>query len=218
MIANKQIYLGALSDLLAKQWPENRTVNIVCHGHSVPSGYLATPLVDPFCAYPHMLHRILKERFPYAVLNVIVTGIGGENAKQGAARFERTVLNHAPDVLTIDYGLNDRKITLEEAKASWRIMIEQALNEQVKVILLTPSWEQSWFHQDENWRMLELHAEQIRDLAEEYNVGLADSFAEFQRYIDQGGELQDLLSHINHPSRTGHGLIAASLSRWFPVR
>ncbi|MEK5235702.1 hypothetical protein NST99_08380 [Paenibacillus sp. FSL L8-0470] len=32
-----------------------RTLNIVCHGHSVPSGYFATPIVDTFHAYPHLL-------------------------------------------------------------------------------------------------------------------------------------------------------------------
>ncbi|WP_342481353.1 hypothetical protein NST07_08230 [Paenibacillus sp. FSL L8-0340] len=40
---------------LKRQWPENRTLNIVCHGHSVPSGYFATPIVDTFHAYPHLL-------------------------------------------------------------------------------------------------------------------------------------------------------------------
>lgn len=36
-------YLSPIIDELAKRWPDNRTVNIVCHGHSVPSGYFATP-------------------------------------------------------------------------------------------------------------------------------------------------------------------------------
>ena len=79
-------YLDDLLNTMAKRWPDNRTVTIVCHGHSVPSGYFATPFVDPFSAYPHLLHRMIKERFPYAVVNVIVTAIGGENAVSGAAR------------------------------------------------------------------------------------------------------------------------------------
>ncbi|MDI6617302.1 MAG: hypothetical protein QME45_01335 [Clostridiales bacterium] len=37
-IANKRIYLSSIIKELNKQWPENRTINIVFHGHSVPSG------------------------------------------------------------------------------------------------------------------------------------------------------------------------------------
>jgi acyl-CoA thioesterase-1 len=107
-------------NLLVAQWPDNRTVNIVCHGHSVPAGYFATPMVDTFNAYPALLHRELKHRFPYAVINVIVTATGGVDSPQGAARSETDVLCHRPDVVTIDYGLNDRRAGLAEAETAWR--------------------------------------------------------------------------------------------------
>src|SRR5512145_606408 len=109
-------YLDGVVSELSRQWPQNRTVHIVCHGHSVPAGYFRTPVVDTFNAYPHLLHRGLKERFPYAVVNVVVTAIGGENSEAGAKRFERDVLAMRPDVVTIDYGLNDRGIGLSRAE------------------------------------------------------------------------------------------------------
>ena len=104
----KTDYLDPVLDELKKTWPKNRTVNIVCHGHSVPAGYFATPYVNTFNSYPHLLHQIIKERFPFAVTNVIVTAIGGENSVEGESRFERDVLSHSPDIITIDYSLNDR--------------------------------------------------------------------------------------------------------------
>ena len=79
----------------------------MCHGHSVTSGYFKTPMVDTFNAYPHLLHEALKERYPFAVINVIVTGIGGENSKNGVQRFEKDVLTHNPDLITIDYAFNE---------------------------------------------------------------------------------------------------------------
>jgi lysophospholipase L1-like esterase len=115
----------------------NRTITIVCHGHSVPAGYFKTPVVDTFNAYPHLLHLALKKRFPHAVINVIVTAIGGENSEQGSARFEKDVLCHKPDLITIDYALNDRRIGLEKARQAWTSMIEQAKAKNVKVLLLT---------------------------------------------------------------------------------
>jgi acyl-CoA thioesterase I len=85
-------------------------VNIVCHGHSVSSGYFKTPVVDTFDVNPDRLHHVLKERFHYAVINVFVTGIGGEDSLQGEARFTRDVLTHQPDVILIDTCFPNRTI------------------------------------------------------------------------------------------------------------
>ncbi|HZK69951.1 MAG TPA: SGNH/GDSL hydrolase family protein [Clostridia bacterium] len=214
-IASKLYYLDEILCELQKQWPNNRTINIVCHGHSVPSGYFATPFVDTFNSYPHLLHRTIKERFPFASLNVIVTAIGGENSLSGSKRFHTDVLCHKPDIITIDYSLNDRGIGLEASKSSWSEMIESALENNIQVILLTPSWDKSYFEQNESWRELVIHAEQIRVLAENYNIGLSDSFNAFKYYIENGGDLVDLLSHGNHPNRKGHELITRELAKWF---
>ena len=97
-------------------------------------------------------------------------------------------------------------------------MIEQALERDIKIILLTPSWEQSYFEQNDSWRELEAQTEQVRKLAKEYSIGLSDSFNAFTHYCENGEDLTDLLSHINHPNRKGHELIANELSRWFLAR
>jgi lysophospholipase L1-like esterase len=215
---NPLTYLDPVLDELQKQWPGNRTVNVVCHGHSVPSGYFATPFVDTFSAYPHLLHRMIKERFPFAVCNVIVTAIGGENSEQGARRFEAEVLCHRPDVLTLDYALNDRRIGLDAAKAAWSGMIERALAKGSKVILLTPSWEKSYLLQNENWDLAQAHAAQVRELAAAYQIGLADTFARFEARVQCPEDLPALLSHVNHPSKAGHAIIADELATFFMAR
>lgn len=217
-IANHLSYLADTVEVLKRQWPDNRTVNIVCHGHSVPAGYFTTPVVDSFNAYPHLLHVGLKQRFPFSVVNVIVTAIGGEDSESGAKRFEEDVLCHQPDVVTIDYGLNDRRIGLEKAQASWEKMIKTCLAKGVKVILMTPSLDLTQkpsCREDEKKPLME-HAEQIRRMASEHELGLADSFAVFHEYL-KSGELSELLSSSNHPNRRGHELVAEELLRWFPV-
>ena len=217
--ADARTYLRGLVGELNAQWPANRTIDVVCHGHSVPAGYFATPMVDTFNAYPHLLHQGLKHRFPYAVVNVVVTAIGGENSQNGAERFEHDVLCHRPDVLTIDYGLNDRGIGLAAAARSWRSMIEQALRTQSKLLLLTPTPDVSGLADpsEEQWVLLQRHADQIRGLADEYQVGLVDSLGTFESYVRGGGDLTDLLSWTNHPNRKGHELVAALLMRWFAI-
>ena len=217
-LANKRTYLTDITEALKIPWPDNRTLNIVCHGHSVPAGYFGHFYVDTFNAYPHLFHHGLKDRFSVAVINVIVTAIGGETSDLGAERFERDVLCHGPKLVIIDYGLNDRRIGVEKAEASWRLMIESALARGIKLVLLTPTHDNSLVGGDlEQWNLLGKHAEQIRSLAHEYGVGLVDSFALFEKHTESGGDLTDLLSWANHPNRTGHELVAQELLRWFPV-
>ncbi len=218
-VADRREYLADLVALLKKQWPENRLVNIVCHGHSVPAGYFASPLVDTFNAYPYLLHWGLKHRFPYAAINIIVTAIGGEHSPSGAARFEEDVLSHRPDVLTIDYGLNDRGIGLARAKAAWQSMIERAQERGIKLLLLTPTPDltQRPDAPPEQRQELQDHAQQIRALAAQYEVGLVDSLAACEQYLQAGGDLSDILSWSNHPNRAGHEIVARELLRWFPM-
>ena len=110
--ADTHSYLSEVKQELLKKWPDNKIINMVFHGHSVPAGYFKTPKVNTLSAYPHLVLEKLKEQCPYAVINTIVTSIGGENSVKGITRFKDEVLNHNPDVLFIDYGLNDRRVGL----------------------------------------------------------------------------------------------------------
>ena len=215
--ADPALYLRPVIDSLKTHWPDNRAVNIVCHGHSVPAGYFATPRVDSLNAYPHLLRVALAERFPYSVINVIVSAIGGESSDAGAERFERHVLAHRPNVVTIDYGLNDRHIGLQPALQSWESMIVAAKKAAVGVLLLTPTPDltQQADAPDEERQPLLDHAEQIRQLASTHQVGLVDNQIAADAYCRYTGELSDLLSWSNHPNRAGHVVVARALMRWF---
>lgn len=81
-------YLAELKQELALEWPKNRAINVVFHGHSVPAGYFKTPEVNTLAAYPHLFLKYLKEQYPTAVINSITTAIGGEQSAQGAKRFD----------------------------------------------------------------------------------------------------------------------------------
>lgn len=201
---------------MQKHWPENRTINIVCHGHSVPAGYFATPLVQTFQAYPHQLHRQIKERFPYAVVNVIVSAIGGENSNSGQPRFVDDVLCHKPDLVTIDYGLNDRMIELSEVRRNYEKMIFEAQFNDVKLLLFTPTWDFKYSNSAYSNKKAALKeiAEEIRQIASENEVGLVDSFAVFERYCETGS-LSSLMSWSNHPNAKGHQLVTDEAMKWF---
>ena len=213
-IADSTTYLNDLKSEMKMEWPKNRTINIVFHGHSVPAGYFKTPQVNTIEAYPNILLKKLKAIYPFAVINVIVTAIGGENSVQGAQRFEREVLTHQPDLILIDYGLNDRICGLEKAYAAWNQMIKQAKDKGIKVILLTPSPDQSVNNADAD-NELNKHADQIRKIAAETQIGLADSYQAFSFLYTNKEQLSKYMSQVNHPNELGHELIANELIKWF---
>jgi acyl-CoA thioesterase-1 len=213
--ADESNYLEGICRELSLQWPNNRTITIVCHGHSVPAGYFNTPTVKPFDSYPHLLYKALKAKYPDAVINVIVTAIGGEDSIAGAKRFRAEVMNHRPDVILIDYALNDRSAGLDESSRAWSAMIEVALAENIKVLLLTPTPD---IHHvpDDTTEDLNLHANQIRSLAAKYHVGLVDSLAAFDLELKNGTRMSDLLSNgYNHPNKKGHEIVVQRILQWF---
>ena len=217
MPAPKNTYFLDLASELSQPWPDNRPIYFACHGHSVPAGYFRTPVVDPFNAYPHLFNKALKEKFPFAALDVIVTAIGGENSEQGAARFKTGVLTHKPELVTIDYGLNDRSMGLAQSKSAWTKMIESALEAGIKVMLLTPTLDNTVKVEKYHESDLYPYWEQICRLSDEYQVALADSFTAWIRYCQVGAGLNTLLSQSNHPNRAGHDLVAREMLDWFPI-
>jgi lysophospholipase L1-like esterase len=213
-VADTNDYLHDLTQELQIKWPKNRTINLVFHGHSVPAGYFKTPAVNTTAAYPNLVLKNIKAIYPYAVVNVITTSIGGENSVLGAKRFESEVLIHKPDVLFIDYALNDRGNGLEKSYVAWSQMIKKAKEQHVKVILLTPSPDQSVHYSDRN-NELKKHADQIIRLADENQVGLVDSYKAFEFLYPNKKKLKKYMSQVNHPNEKGHELIASEIMKFF---
>jgi acyl-CoA thioesterase-1 len=212
--ADSATYLTDIKTELKKEWPKNRTINLVFHGHSVPSGYFKTPVVNSMQAYPFLVLKQVKERYPYAVVNVIVTAIGGENSVNGEKRFNDDVLTHKPDVLFIDYALNDKGLGVEKSTAALRKMIDAALKKGIKIILLTPSPHQNYdILNPENPYVA--YQNEIIALAKAYHVGLVDSYTLFKEKIATGHPVTEYMSQVNHPNEAGHAIIAKGILKWF---
>ncbi|MDB4438239.1 SGNH/GDSL hydrolase family protein [bacterium] len=199
---------------LKKHWPKNRTVNIVFHGHSVPSGYHRTPQVKPFESYPHLFRQTLAERYPHAVFNVITTAIGGENSAQGASRFKKEVIPHRPDLILIDYALNDRRLPIDVVEKAWRRMIQEAKSSRIPLILITPTGatNANFSNPDDP---LTIRAQLLRKLARETDVMLADVSLAWQAAIKSGTSQGDLLSQGNHPNLAGHQIASSVITQTF---
>lgn len=213
-VASAPVLPAELMGEFVKSWPKNRTINLVFHGHSVPSGYHKTPDVRPFESYPHLVYRALKERYPYAVINVITTTVGGEESEKGAARFEADVFGHRPDVIFIDYGLNDRRLPEARVKAAWTSMITSAKTRGIPVVLLTPTGAKD-VNYDDPKEKLTVRANIIRTLGIEQSVPVVDVYASWSAKLKAGTDQATLLSQVNHPSLEGHQIAAAAIMALF---
>ncbi|MGQ5244017.1 SGNH/GDSL hydrolase family protein [Xanthomonas arboricola pv. corylina] len=202
--ANSGSCLGAVQADLLKKWPENKTMNIVAFGHSVPAGYFATPAVHTREAYPRLVADGLAARYPTAVVNVITSAVGGENSVAGLARFKTEALGHLPRVVTIDYGLNDRGLTVEESRSNLTQMIRQAKQATACVVLITPTIDLAGDAPTSKSSLLE-QVEMIRALGKAEDVSVADAFEAFKLYR---GDSKDLMAQSNHPNAKGHQLVA----------
>lgn len=199
---------------LTKHWPKNRTIRFVFHGHSVPAGYFKAPTIKRFDAYPHLFQKQLCEQYPTAAIDMCITAIGGENSQAGAERFEEEVLALQPDVVFLDYSLNDRSIGLERASTAWQEMIEHCQRQNTLVVLLTPTPDLREDLLDSN-TPLAAQAEQVRQLGKRYQIPVIDSYELFRQKVEQGAKVQDFLSQPNHPNRAGHLIVAQALSQLF---
>ena len=210
----KDKYLTSIKSELIKEWPKNRAINLVFHGHSVPSGYFKTPDVKPFQSYPLLLLKELKKIYPFAVINIILTCIGGENSEQGAKRFKKQVLNHRPDVLFMDYALNDTGIGATASLKAWEYMIKTALKNKIKVILLTATPDQRVDLMDTESDLQKI-CTQVVDLSKKYQTGLVDNYTGFKKLVSLGEKITDYMSQVNHPNEKGHRLVVDGIMKYY---
>jgi len=206
----------ALIRELTVAWPQNRTIHIIFHGHSVPAGYHRTPEVKPFDSYPLLSVEKIQKANPHAVINGIVTAIGGEDSVKGAARFEKDVLTLRPDVVFIDYALNDRRVPEAEVEKAWRSMAKAAKAKGVPVVFLTPTGADNVRYGEAD-EPLEIRAAIIRKVAAEEDVPVADVFAAWKAALKKGMKQDSLLATGNHPNRKGHEIAAKVIAEIFGV-
>lgn len=197
-------YAAVFAEAAKLKFPDNRPITIAFHGHSVPAGYMAGGVVDTMRSYPMLLLADLKTVYPYAQINVLVSARPGETSEEGAQRFQQ-VLSAKPDVVVLDYALNDRTTGSARASAALSSMAEQARAAGALVILMTPTPDLAF-----QVEKLADQAAMIRTLARTIDVGLCDAAAAFR-----GLDVKSLMAESNHPNGAGHQIVARTLRAHF---
>jgi lysophospholipase L1-like esterase len=122
---------------VARRLAEGKQLTVVALGSSSTQG---SGTSAPANAYPARLESELHALLPHMAIKVINRGVGGEDASQMLARFERDVLAVEPDLLIWQAGVNAaiRGTPLDEFVEHMSEGIERARARGIDVMLMGP--------------------------------------------------------------------------------
>ncbi len=170
---------------------------------------------------------------------VINAGVGGHNTDHAMARFEKDVIANNPDIVIIQFGINDAavdvwkrppatksRVSVEAYEKNLQHFIKVLKKKKVKIILMTPN-PLRW-----NKKMLELYGEapylpgdeggfnvklkgyaaKLRELAKSSDTPLIDIYGVFEEFgKGEGQSVDDLLLDGIHPNDKGQRIVADHL-------
>lgn len=188
----------------------------------------------PLVVYSTILAKELPQQgIP---VNVINAGIGGNTTQNAVARFEKDVLAKQPDLVVIQFGINDSavdvwknppatasRVSKKQYEANLRSLIDQLQKRKIKVILMTSN-SLRWIprikklygkppYDPDDPRGFNLflkdYAQSVRDIAREKQMPLVDIYKAFEEYGKQPGQAtDDLLLDGMHPNTAGQRKVA----------
>jgi lysophospholipase L1-like esterase len=184
-------------------------VQIVAFGDSISAGFAVRKGFD------HFWLEMLKEKYPQAEIAIKNEGVCGATSFDGLARLDWSVIAHSPDLVTVNFGINDMYmgIRLGEFKSNVIEITEKIIEGSKSEILLlssepllTPKFD----------KIVLSYYQTLEDVAEEMGLGFVDVYGAWMRKVAEGVPLESLiLSGLDHPNELGYKIIAEELMRFF---
>lgn len=190
--------------------------------------------------YPGLLPGALAARGIGA--RVVNAGISGTTTREARERLDRDVRAHAPDLVVVQFGINDSwidadmgrlepKLSRDEFRDHLRHMARTLVTDGARVVLMTPNpmrWADPYYLEvfarcpglldtdDERGinGLLDIYAEDVRVVAREEAVTLVDVHRAFEAHDDAPGRsIRDLLMDDGiHPNNAGQRLVCVRLT------
>ncbi len=182
---------------------------IVCFGDSITAGYAVRR------GFPSFLLESLRQRFPDSKIEMINSGISGDTSQDGLSRLDWAVLSYEPDLVTINFGINDcvLGLSLEEFEMNLVEMVRRIRAGPDSEILLLSS--QPLESPPYDQRVLDYY-QTVERVAKEMNVGFVDVYGAWMKRVRAGMPLGSLiLPGLDHPNEAGYRIIAEELMSLF---
>lgn len=196
---------------------KGQPVSYVAWGDSVTVGGDAS---SPEKGYARLFATRLGERFPSAQIHFVNAGIGATNTNHRLPGFEKDVLAHKPDLVTIEF-VNDMGFPEEMEKANFKQAIDKLHAAGAEVIIITPHFTMPEMMglPDARGKETRKTVEVLRQIADFHKVGLADVSRRWEHLAKEGLSYMVYLENgINHPDDRGHELFVKELLTFFPEK
>lgn len=220
--------------------PDRAVVLIACLGDSVTHGCFEVfknrfgrvdTVYRPEDGYPARLRSRLNLLYPASAANVLNAGVSGDSSAGGLKRLERDVLSHSPDLVTVNFGLNDAMRgmdALANYRANMRALFSRILDSGAECMLVTPNRMCGYVShalndpdlraiaaaaaEIQNGGTLDAFVEAAREEAQKLNVSIADAYRVWNQLERSGADTTALLANaINHPIPEMHELFAEKI-------
>jgi lysophospholipase L1-like esterase len=182
---------------------------IVAFGDSITAGFAVRR------GFPSLWKEMLQQKFPEAKVEMINSGISGDTSQDGLARLDWAVLSYEPDLVTINFGINDAvlDISVDEFKANLIKMVRRIRAGPNSEILLLSSQPLESPPYD---RIVQDYYRAVEDVAREMEVGFVDVFKAWMERVRAGTPLGSLIiPGLDHPNDAGYWIIAEELMKLF---
>jgi lysophospholipase L1-like esterase len=184
-------------------------VTIVAFGDSITAGFAVRR------GFPSFWKQMLAEKYPEAEVEMINSGISGDTSMDGLARLDWGALSYEPDLVTINFGINDcvLGLGLEEFEMNYVEMVRRIRADPNSEILLLSSQPLETPPYD---RLVLDYYQAAERVAKEMDVGFVDVHGAWMRHVRSGTPLGSLiLPGLDHPNEAGYRIIAEELMRLF---
>ncbi len=203
-------YRAGLPNTYAKLTSGEKKLNVVYFGGSVTAGHGA-----PSESWRVLVGKWLGENFPEASITNINSACGESGTYLGAYRFERDVIESKPDLLFIEYSINDKYFgtSFEQSAIQFETIVRKVRQELPECDIVTILVTDNGVANDarkENGSVLHEQAQAHEYISQEYNIpsihvgrALADALPSGWTY---DADWLKYMTDIVHPNATGYKL------------
>jgi lysophospholipase L1-like esterase len=179
------------------------SVRIAALGDSLTYGWMVEK------GYSDFLQDMLRAKYPAAAIQCINSGIPGDTAEGGLRRLKEQVIDAHPDLVFVQFALNDAFIgcTLAEFEKNIALIVDRLQKETAAEVLLLTSV--ALADPDEDSMALQYY-ERLEQVAQQRSVSIARVHAYWKDKA--GGNFDGLLQADGvHPTAAGYRLMAEAI-------
>lgn len=182
---------------------------VVAFGDSITEGYGVSE------GWPEKFVKILKNKYSDAKITLYNKGRAGDTLEDGSYRIESDVISLNPDLVTINFGINDAfsNVNLQTFEKTLSEMVDQIKTAtQCDILVLTSEI----LEDEEADKMVRKYYDKLQKISKEKQVGFVDIHRIWHQKLREGTDLSSLLiPGLDHPNEEGYKIFAKAVADLF---